>query len=405
MAIKVYTSAQAGAPTLNGQVGALLTVLDACLVNGYNSTVTVSGITSTGGVATVTTATAHGFVSGDSAVIAGADQTAYNGEFVVSVVDSTHFTYPVTGSPVSPATTSTSFAMKRASANFTKVYVGTNKAVYRTNATTGSRPYLRVVDDGTTTGAAREAQARGYLSMTDVDTGSEPFPTAAQNAAGTYIYKSSTVDTVARPWVLITDGNTFYFQACMDQSPNPLLASGGYLWWFGFGDILSTRSGDPYTAFIAGSNSPNAQTSSTGGSNSNGMTSTAIRNTTSVTAGAWMVRSFSAVTGAVTMQVQGHGWDQNALGTLAIVPYPHPPDNGFIITQVNAVQGGVFRGRFPGVYEPIQGRCLSQFDTVSNVDGYSGRTFQFFWGQNAGSTSTTGSIVFDITGDGTGVWS
>lgn len=37
MAFTIYQSIDSGAPTLNGQTGSLLTVLDACLVNGYGA--------------------------------------------------------------------------------------------------------------------------------------------------------------------------------------------------------------------------------------------------------------------------------------------------------------------------------------------------------------------------------
>lgn len=66
--------------------------------------VAVSGITRTGGTATVVTAVAHGLSTGAQVNIRGADQGEYNGDVVVTVVDATTFTYAVAGSPVSPAT-------------------------------------------------------------------------------------------------------------------------------------------------------------------------------------------------------------------------------------------------------------------------------------------------------------
>lgn len=47
MAIKVFTSLQQGAPTINGVTGSLITALDAILVNGYGQ-VNVSSITRAG---------------------------------------------------------------------------------------------------------------------------------------------------------------------------------------------------------------------------------------------------------------------------------------------------------------------------------------------------------------------
>lgn len=395
-AIKLFHSGQAGAPQLSGTNGSLITVLDAILVNGYNS-LGVTSITRSGSVATVTCSANHGFTSGDSAVIAGADQPDYNGEFVVSVIGSDTFVITVTGTPATPATGT--ITMKRASANFDKVFSGSNKAAYRPQDASGTRPYLQVIDAGATPGAAKEAQIRGYLTMTDVDNGGEPFPTDAQYASGLYAYKSNASSAAARPWVLITDGKVFYFQACMDQAPITMQASGGYLWWMAFGDITSTRPGDPYSAFVAGCVAANWQVTTTNGSCHNGLFVAYSRSWNPGTvSGFFLPRSFGQNVGAAAGCPVGHGWDQGAMGSLGQFGYPHNPDNGLYITPVNVGQGGVVRGRLPGVYEPLQGRVLNQFDIVENIDGYPGRKFIALWGTNAQSAVTTGMLLFDLTG-------
>lgn len=395
MPIKLFHAGQVGAPQLSGSNGALIAVLDAVLVNGYNS-VSITSITRSGGTATATTSAAHGLASGDSAAISGSTQVEYNIEAVVSVIDSTHFSYSVAGTPATPATGSP--AVKRASGGFAKEFTGSNKASYRSlNSALTCRPYLQVIDAGATPGAAKEAQVRGYMTMSDVDTGGEPFPTAAQLASGLFTYKSNVSSAEARPWVLITDGNIFYFQACMDQAPASMQASGGYLWWMAFGDITPTRPLDPYCGMLAACGASNQQV--TGGACINGLFYGAARNF-NIGAGSalFLPRSFGQAVGAVTGSTSGHGWDQLAVGSLALIPYPHPTDNGFYMTPVNVTQGGIIRGRLPGVYEPLQGRCLNQFDTVQNIDGYPGRTFMALWGQNAQSAPTTGMLMFDLTG-------
>ena len=70
---------------------------------GYVHSIQPSAITSTGGVATVT-AVGHRLASGDVVVVANADQSEYNGSFTVTVVDADEFTYPISGTPASPAT-------------------------------------------------------------------------------------------------------------------------------------------------------------------------------------------------------------------------------------------------------------------------------------------------------------
>lgn len=71
-------------------------------------TVDVTSITLLDQVATVTTATAHGFEDGFQTTIAGADDADYNVVKARIIVESTTvFHYIVTGSPISPAATAT----------------------------------------------------------------------------------------------------------------------------------------------------------------------------------------------------------------------------------------------------------------------------------------------------------
>jgi len=63
----------------------------------------VTALTSSDGVATATV-TSHGYSDGDPVLIAGANQTDYNGTFNITYVDANTFTYEVENSPVTPAT-------------------------------------------------------------------------------------------------------------------------------------------------------------------------------------------------------------------------------------------------------------------------------------------------------------
>jgi len=73
--------------------------------SGTFSAVSVSTLTHAAGTATATTATAHGLRIGDVVRIAGADQTEYNQDAVVrTAADTTHFTFGVASTAVSPAT-------------------------------------------------------------------------------------------------------------------------------------------------------------------------------------------------------------------------------------------------------------------------------------------------------------
>ncbi len=63
----------------------------------------VTAITRTGSTATVTLA-GHGFVNGQTILISGANESAYNGSFVISNVTADTFSYTVSGTPTTPAT-------------------------------------------------------------------------------------------------------------------------------------------------------------------------------------------------------------------------------------------------------------------------------------------------------------
>jgi len=66
--------------------------------------IAVTSITRTSTTATVTTATDHGFVTDQMVEIDGAVETAYNGDFQITVTGTDEFTYSVAGSPSTPAT-------------------------------------------------------------------------------------------------------------------------------------------------------------------------------------------------------------------------------------------------------------------------------------------------------------
>jgi hypothetical protein len=71
----------------------------------------VSSLTRSGTTATAATTTAHGYATSNRVNIRGAAQSAYNGDFTITVTGASGFTYTVAGSPTTPAT-GTIFANK-----------------------------------------------------------------------------------------------------------------------------------------------------------------------------------------------------------------------------------------------------------------------------------------------------
>lgn len=397
MPIKVFSSLQPGAPTVNGTTASLITALDAVLVNGFNS-VNVTSITRASTTATVTTSGAHGFATGDVALIALALQAEYNGEFVVTVTSSTTFTYDVTGSPVSPATTGSTITCKRAPAGFAKAYTGTSKGVYRSNDVTGLRHYFRVIDDGATSGGVREARLTGYVTMSDVDTGTDIFPTSGQYTNGCYWNKSDALDSTGRHWVCVTDGKTVYWFAYVGTTTasGDITVPSSAISVIAFGDFIPFKPGDVYASFTCGGSTA----SQFSGIMYSGLFNAAVAITNATASVSVpliaMARDFTAVSGARVGQIFASALS-STLGTTAAISYPHQVDNGFYMTPANIAQGSpsVLRGRMPGLFEPLHGVCFPNMTIIDTIVGYSGRKFMMLHGKSA---NNVGACLIDITG-------
>ena len=136
----------------------------------------------------------------------------------------------------------------KAAAGWSKAFTGTNKAAYRNGAGALARKYLRVSDAGAGVGTTKEALIRGFGAMTDVDTGTEPFPTAAQTTlaeSSLVVRKSTTTDGTNRPWLIGADDRTMIL----------FIQHGDYAdQWDGtyFGEFYSYRPGDSNACAIIG---------------------------------------------------------------------------------------------------------------------------------------------------------
>lgn len=118
---------------------------------------------------------------------------------------------------------------------WTKPYSGTNKAVYQMPPGTSGR-FLRVDDTVNTT-----ARFLGYESMSSIDVGTGPFPTAAMISGGQYVYKG-VASTTARAWAFFGSGGFFHF--CPSD--------GNYRQLVSFGDPLKRNPADAYATLCMG---------------------------------------------------------------------------------------------------------------------------------------------------------
>jgi hypothetical protein len=350
--VKIFKSTDTDAPVLSGLTGALITLLDAVLINGYNAK-SVSALSRSGSTATAT-CVGHGYVVGDCLLVAGADQAEYNGEvYVDSVPDADTFTYAVDSGAVTPATGT--ITVKKAPAGWTKPYSGTNLAAYRMGG--GNQRYLRLDDSGT----GYNARVVGYEAMTGISTGTGPFPTSAQFSGGLYMPKSSLTTSAARDWVIAATDSIVFIHIVIDG-----LTTNSHAAFFG--DFKSNKSGDQYNtlllasiaAYLSGEQFPEVATLS------------------STVPGHYCARSYTQFGSSVGLgkHVDGAkgGGSSTDLGAGALV-YPNPSDGGLYMSEVFLHEPSILRGTLPGIWAPLHAKPLTHGDTFTGAGDAAGREF------------------------------
>jgi hypothetical protein len=364
-----FKSTDAGSPVISGEVDKLRAFIQAIGVDGYN-TKTIT-ITRSGGTATAS-CTAHGYVDKHVLTVWNADQAEYNGEHCVTWVDANTFTFPVSGSPASPATGTIS--AKVAPIGLTQPFTGTNKGVFLFPAGSNGA-YLRIDDTN-----AQNSQVRGFESMSDVDTGSNPCPTIAEYALGSgpYIYKSTTANSTARAWKAWSDKKSLIIVINTDSANlwTPLL----------FGDYFDYKAGGVWNSHLFA----NIGTSVVSGTNMGGQS---ISPGGSSHVGGWMFRDHNGAAGAVQAgKVASYQCVQalngNVMGNTASVTYPAEIRGGLILDKVKIASETIadgIRGEIRGLFAPGHIRPLTPGDTFSGAAGtpYAGKTFEVTqWGAN-----------------------
>lgn len=382
-------STDTGAPVLTGQAGSLITLLDACLVNGYNSkTIT---ITRSGTTATATCATAHGFAAdGVKVQISGASEAEYNGIFLISNVSTNTFDFTVTGSPATPATGT--ITAKMPALGWTKPFSGTNLAAYRGDAASTGM-YMRVDDTNTI-----HSLVRGYETMTDINTGTGLFPTVAQMASGTYWIKSTTADSTARAWVLIGDGYEFFLFT--NSASSALHVRKG----FHFGDPKSEMVADPYGCLIIG----DVGTSNTGSWPENNTYFHALTNNNSSVsalsyAGHYYARAYTQTSGSTPAAkfgpsaiLMGSNSTTATMGAVNGMTYPSPVNNGLYISPVYVTDYFGLRAQLKGLWCPAHARPLGDNFILSAADSPIARRLYAI--STPYNNYTPGEVHIDIDG-------
>ena len=230
-------------------------------------------------------------------------------------------------------------------AGFSIAFSGTNKAAYRADDIEDPRLFLRVDDS-----FGSNARLRGYETMSNVDTGTGPFPTDAQINGGFYLYKANSA--VARPWRFFSDGRKLYFFND---------ATGGNAWTQGF----EYGSGNSYVTNDAFDVSLSASTS----------TNTAWFFSTFNSQGyACLARAYNQQGSSVYSARYSHGKTPSTFGDSGQV-FPAPADNRLHLWPVeywDALNNA--RGLLPGLWNPIHDYDIPDQFEVSDIPLLPGRT-------------------------------
>lgn len=383
--VKHFHSAMNGAPVLNGVAGSMIAVLEACLVTGFGLQ-SVQTLSVSGGVATATFPSGHSFEPDTVALFAGATPAGLNGEKRILTTTTNSVTFAAPG--ISDQTATGTITAKLAPAGWEKPFSGTNLAVFRSLNVESTRMYLRVDDTGTT-----NARVVGYEAMTDINTGTGPFPTAAQISGGGWWPKASAANATPRAWTLIADSKGFIIHVhTVTTSPG----SSGVVW--GFGDFASLKSGDAYACRLQCAASDVANST---------FTATSASSYCGVDAGTYLPRSFTAIGGAVAATHAVSGLFSAAKvsgaspGSILTPNYPNGPDNGLILVRKTIVEPGVcLRGYSRGLHVTPQ-NCHASFGLRDKIDGQGdlvGRKLLAIKCGSPAGTSSEGVVFVDITG-------
>ena len=373
-----------GATDLRCGAGFMLSFLRGVLINGFTPK-EASGITVAGGVATVTFGSAHKFFLHSVIEVTGATPAELNDVWRVTGVTSDTFTFACPGVPDGAATGTISVRVPP-QVGWEEVFTGTNKAVFRNTHPVNAGRFLWVNDD-----FPNHCQIRAYESMTDIDTGTDPFPTIAQRAITHFTWRKRTTwyacDGTQMPYIFVGDAGGFHFLPNYFFNPPTT-----YRWhhnWLSFIDCLPVIPSDEWATLVAAENNDTSWPP-------NFMQSTAV-------AGKYTCRSRDGITNSRLTYSRGLGVDAaNSLSG----GYPWDGINGhFDLSPMGILNGNTaawsFRAFVPGGYfagvipwgsaAPLQDHELAYYLTDP-----SGKTYLRFWVLNSSQVGGVGAI--DIIG-------
>ena len=455
---------QAGATTgrMSGTAGDRIGLLNMLLLIGYNwQELTPANLTQTGNVATVNQV-GHGFNLYQRLWIVGMDQQGYlnsltygDAVYPASVADSSHFTFPVTGSPVSPATaggsTTLGAAVTTTSAtsitltsgasfpNFPYVikidseymlvtagFQTTTPTVLRgmfgstaathTNSTAVAQKIMVGVApaggfnhwtaDYTATNKSTYRPPAGNRMWFDVDdTGTTSSSGTAQyaNVRGYETMSAEGVGTGMFPLltsVTVSNGSINCLSGANTTAhPWAVIASDRMLhMWV---DCAATVVNQTYsstfsfTDLINQTKSGDAYATLMIFSNPSYTSDYGFAQmSTSTCTAHWMPRSFTQLGSPINVgKTPKDGRAANNNSGTGPMTFPHPPDGGLYLSPISVNEGSstLTRGDIPGLWDVMHVRPCQTFDIIQGTGAFAGKTFLML------CTYSVAQIAFEIS--------
>ena len=270
----------------------------------------------------------------------------------------------------------------KSGAGWTKPYSSSNNlsASYKQGA--GSAGCYMYIQDIGSTQLGRTAMFRGFLTMSsaNISSGSSgPFPSDAQSALlshGYAIRKSTSADTVARPWIIAADSRTMY---CFTQTgditaPTQTVVYSAVM----FGDITSYVANDPYKCAIIGLN--NETETGTGNAQLFPYTFTytgAVAANSMVICGGYNGIAGSTSFGKTTDIVKGGITSPGLSIGNGVLPLPNPSDGKFYMAPVYIIEmsgTNITRGRLRGCWASCHPYTFLQDGGIINNIGPENRS-------------------------------
>ena len=383
--VKYINNNMRGAPQLSGTAGTLIAVLDAFLITGFGQ-VTALSVTVAGGIATASLQSGQSFDPYCVVWVDGATPAELNGEARVLTSSSSSITFATTA-PDGVATGAITIKVAPVG-QWEKPFTGTNKAVYRSTDVTGSRFCLRVDDSGTTT-----ARVRGFESMTDVNTGTGPFPTDAQISGGGHQWKSSVANGTAVRYDFFSDSRAILIAvAGVGGIATPIR---------GFGDMLPlSPAGDVFAVALSCANEANLYSAPNFASGTFDLASTGKD-------AVYCARASSGLGGAQQVGVRTYVGNSNmasgADATLGVFPSSVDGQLKYSRCYVASGDGVTPRADVPGVLRIPQSGVLAHIaprDVLQGTGEMAGRKLLALGSteRQIAVTSANGIVLVDITG-------